>query len=96
MVSLQNLWDPLYSWHTNAAVIGITESKLEESIFLSENQIDNYNLLRYDRKRNGEGVAWYFRSDISYVQKDFFPNVIKKVFFEILLHKTTTIFIGIM
>ena len=29
-----------------AAVIGITESKLDESIFQSEIQIDNYDLLR--------------------------------------------------
>ena len=29
----------------NAAVIGITESKLDESIFQSEIQIDNYDLL---------------------------------------------------
>ena len=31
---------------TKAAVIGITESKLDESIFQSEIQIDNYDLLR--------------------------------------------------
>ena len=30
---------------TKAAVIGITESKLDESIFQSEIQIDNYDLL---------------------------------------------------
>ena len=36
------------------------------------------------------------RSDISYVQKDFFPNDIKKIFFKILLHKTTPINVGSM
>ena len=81
---------------TKAAVIGITESKLEESIFLSEIQIDNYDLLRCDRNRNGGGVACYIRSDISYVQKDFFPNVIENIFFEILLPKTSPITVGIM
>ena len=73
---------------TNTAVIGITESKLDESIFQSEIQIDNYDLLRCDRNRNGGGVACYIRSDISYVQKDCFSNVIENIFFEILLPKT--------
>ena len=53
---------------TKAVVIGITESKLDESIFQSAIQIDNYDLLRCDRNRNGEGVACYIRSDFSYVQ----------------------------
>ena len=81
---------------TKAAVIGITESKLDESIFQSEIQIDNYDLLQCDRNRNGGGVACYIRSDISYVQKDFFPNVIENIFFEILLPKTSPITVGIM
>ena len=81
---------------TKAAVIGITESKLDESIFQSEIQIDNYDLLRCDRNRNGGGVARYIRSDISYVRKDFFPNVVENIFFEILLPKTSLITVGIM
>ena len=81
---------------TKAAVIGITECKLDEFIFQSEIEIDNYDLLRCDRSRNGGGVACYVRSDISYVQKDFFPNVIENIFFEILLPKTTPITIGFM
>ena len=81
---------------TKAGVIGITESQLDESIFQSENQIDNYDLLPCDRNRNGGGVACYIRSDISYVQKDFFPNVIKNIFFEILLPKTSPITVGIL
>ena len=82
--------------HTKAAVIGITESKLNESIFQSEIEIDNYDLLRCDKNRNGGGVACYIRSDISYVLKNFFPNVIESIFFEILLPQTTPITIGIM
>ena len=81
---------------TKAAVIGITESKLDESIFQSEIGIDNYDLLRCGRNRNRGGVACYIRSDISYVQKNFFPNVIENIFFETLLPKTTPIIVGIM
>ena len=77
-------------------VIEITESKLNESIFQSEIQIGNYDLLRCDRNRNSGGVACYIRSYISYVQKDFFPNDIENIFFEILLPKTTPRTIGII
>ena len=35
---------------TNATNIGIRESKLDESVLESEIQIDNYKILRYDRK----------------------------------------------
>ena len=62
-------------------------------------QIDNYNLLRYDRNKNGEGVACYIRSDISCEQKGFFPNVIENIFetiSETILPKITPIIVGIM
>ena len=61
-----------------------------------EIQTDYYDLLRCDRNRNCGGVACYIRSDICYLQKDFFPNVIKNIFFEILLPKATPITVGIM
>ena len=54
---------------SNAAVIGISESKVDESVLQSEIQINNYDLLRPDRNRNGGGVACYIRIDISYIQK---------------------------
>ena len=40
---------------SNAAVIGISESKLDNSIFDSEIKIDGYNILRFDRNRQEEG-----------------------------------------
>ena len=81
---------------TKAAVIGITESKPDESIFQLEIKIDNYDLLRCDRNRNGGGVACYIRSDINYVQKNFSPNVIENIFLDILLSKTTSVTVRIM
>ena len=49
---------------TNAAVMGISGSKLDETILLSEIQISYYELLRYDRDRNGGSLACCIRSDI--------------------------------
>ena len=50
---------------TKAAVIEITECTLDESIFQSKIEIDNYDLLLCDRNINGEIVACYISSDIS-------------------------------
>ena len=81
---------------SNATAIGITESKLDNCILDSEIQIDNYQILRCDRNRKGGGVACYVRNDLSYIEKDFFPEEIKNIFFEILLPKTKPITIGII
>ena len=54
---------------SNAAVTGISESKLDESVLQSEIQIKNYDLLCRNRDRRGGGVACYIRIDISYIQK---------------------------
>ena len=51
---------------SNAAVIGICDSKLDKSITNSEILTDNHDLLRYGRNRNGDGVACYIRNDLSY------------------------------
>ena len=58
---------------TNAAVIGISESKLDDSVSTSEIQIDEYDLLRCDRNRHGGGVACYIRNDLSCNVKSYFP-----------------------
>ena len=42
---------------SNAAVIGIDKSRLDDSVLSSKIQIDNYNTFRYDRNRHGGGVV---------------------------------------
>ena len=81
---------------TNAVVIRISESKLDETILQSKTQISNYELLRCDRNRNGGFVACYSRSDIGNLQKQFFPKEIEDIFVEILLPKTKLLIIGII
>ena len=51
---------------TNAVVLGISESKLDESVLEPEIHIDNYETLRCVRNRHGGGVACYIRNDLSY------------------------------
>ena len=75
---------------SNAAVIGIHESKLGES------QINNYDQLRRDRNKNGEGVTSYIRSDMRYIQMQYFSDKIENTFFEILLPKTKPVMVAII
>ena len=84
------------AFSSNAANIGVSESKLDESVLQSEIQINNYDLLSRDRNRNDGGVACYIRSDISYIQKQHFPEEIENIFFEILLPKTKLIVVWII
>ena len=81
---------------SNAAVIGITESKLDDSVLSSEIHIDNYNTLFCDWTRHGGGVVCYIRNDLSFDIKSFFPPEIENVFFEILLPNTKPIVVGII
>ena len=62
---------------SNAAVIGISESKLDDSVLTSEIQIDEYDLLRCDRNRHGGGVACYTKnlSEINLPEYKNFDNV---------------------
>ena len=49
---------------TNAAITGISESKLVESVLEPEIQIDDYKILRCDRNRHGGGVACYITNEL--------------------------------
>ena len=81
---------------SNAAVMGITESKLDHCILDSEIEIDNYQILHCDRNRKERGVACYVRNDLSYIEKDFLPEEIENILFEILLPKTEPITVRII
>ena len=80
---------------SNAAVIGITESKLDKSVLDSEININGYEVLRCDRNRNGVGVACYIREDIGFDVKSCLSNDIEHIFFDVLLLKTKPFSVGI-
>ena len=64
---------------TNAAVIGICESKLDASMLDLEISIDHYNILRCDRNRPGGGVVCYIRNDLSYNTLSVFPCEVENI-----------------
>ena len=79
---------------TNVAIIGISESKLDESVLEPEIEIDDYKILWCDRNRHGGGVACYIRNNLSYNIISVFPSEIESVFFEILLPNSKPITVG--
>ena len=80
---------------TNSAVIGLSETKLDKTIFNSEISISNYSLIRKDRKGKGGGVACYIRSDICLNRQNYLSDEIENNSFDLLLSKTKPISIAI-
>ena len=81
---------------TNISVLGITETKLDDTINNEEIKIDGYNLLRSDRNRNGGGVACYIKNNIAYNRKPSLSENIENVTLDILLPKSKPITVGII
>ena len=51
------------------AIIGISESKLDDLILSSKIQSENYDLTRPSRNRHGGGVPYFIRNDLTYNTK---------------------------
>ena len=76
---------------TNAAVTGISKSKLDASVLEQEISIDNHKILR---NRHGGGVACYIRNDLSYNTLSVFPCEIENIFFEVSLPNSKSVIVG--
>ena len=81
---------------SNAAVIGITEMKLDNTVFDSEVAVGGYNIVRNDRNRNGGGVACYIRNNICFNRKTCISENIENIFIDLLFPKTKPISVGII
>ena len=56
----------------NASIIGISETKLYETILSSELKFDGYDLVILDRSRRSSGATCYNKSSIAYsLQRQF-------------------------
>ena len=82
--------------NTNAAIIGITESKIDESVLDEEIKIDGYVSVRSDRTRQGGGVVCYIRQDISFNKIESLSENIEHIFLDLFLPKTKPILIGVL
>ena len=79
-----------------AAIIGITESKLDDTVLEGEVEIEGYKIIRSDRNRNGGGGACHSRSDINFKERKDFTTDIENIFLDILLPKLKPILVGIV
>ena len=82
--------------NSNAAVIGISETKLDNIVYYSEFAVDGYNIVRNDRNREGGGVACYIRNNICFNRKTCLSNNIENIFIDLLFPKTKPITIGVI
>ena len=81
---------------TNAAIIGIPESKLDHTVPDLEVNLPWYDILRYDRNRNGgDGVACYIRKNLCFNTRPLNCKEIENIIFDILLPKSKPITIGV-
>ena len=78
---------------TKSAVIGITETKLNHTVPDSEVNFPGYDILRYDRNRNG--VACYIRKHLCFSTRTLHHKEIENLIFDILLPKSKPITIGV-
>ena len=80
---------------TKAAIIGITESKLDHIVPDLEVNLSGYDILRCDRNRNGGGVACYIRKDLCFNTRALNSKEIENIIFDILLPKSKPVTIGV-
>ena len=82
--------------NSNAAIIGITESKLDKPILDNEVKIDGYELKRADRNREDGDVVCYIRKDLPFNVRKKFSADLKSIFFDLLSLKSKQIHIIII
>ena len=83
----------LIAHNTKASIIGLSESKLDDTVLDDEISIDGYNLLRADRSRHGGEVACYVRKNLFFYRRVNFCKDIENIFIDIFLPKSKANFI---
>ena len=81
---------------SNATVVGITESKLDDSINDCEICIEGYNIIRRDQNTKGQDMVCYVTTKICFNAKNCILNKIDNIFTELLIPKTKPITVGII
>ena len=86
----------IISKETNAAVIAITETWLDDSYTDACVSIDGYNIIRRDRVGHAGGVCAYIREDLAYNKRtDLNSTDLEDLWFEILLPKSKPLYVGV-
>ena len=78
---------------SNLSVIGLSETKLDDSVFDVEINIEGYTLIRSDRNRHGGG-ACCVKQHLTFDVKYYFSNEIENIFIDIFLPETKPFTLG--
>ena len=81
---------------SNATILGISETKLDNTIMDSELNIEGYYLIRSDRNRRGGSVACYIKKDRHYYVRANCRTNFENIFLDLLLPNSKPILIGIL
>ena len=81
---------------SSPTVIGITKTKIDNTINDSEISIDGYWAIRHDQNRKGGGVVCYVTNNIYYNTKNCISDKLKNIFIELLIPKTKPITVRII
>ena len=86
----------LLAHNTNAAVLALSETRLDSSIHDNEVVIPGYNLQKNDRKRSGGGDCMYIRNNLVFNRRNYLNCAdLEFTAVDILLPKTKPILIGV-
>ena len=87
----------LLSTRTNAACIMITETWLDDTVSDSEIHINNYSVRRKDRNRQGGGVCFFIRNNLTFnARNDLDHPELEASWIELLLPKSKPILCGVL
>ena len=69
-------------------ILGLSETRLDDSVLDNEIRIDDYNIIRLDRKRTGGGIILYVHESVQFVtHHDFAVANLELLCIEILIPK---------
>ena len=81
---------------TDVSVVGISETKFDNSVSSGEFEIEGHNLLRFDRSWRGGGVACYVNKFFEHNYKHSFCKNTESILNNIFLPKTKPVLVGIL
>ena len=81
---------------TDVSVVGISETKFDNSVSSGEFEIEGHNLLRFDRSWRGGGVACYVNKFLEHNYKHSFCKNTERILTNIFLPKTKPVLVSIL
>ena len=80
---------------SNAAIFGLTETWLDNSVSDSEVAIEGYSIVRKDRNRHGGGVCVYVRDNLTFNTRSDLDEETESVWLDLLLPRTIPVLVGV-